>query len=134
MSQIKGVVKRIYTAPDPKDECRKVAQERGFVLDDQTALFPEPEQNVLWKDCPLSDKKKFAHEFQDLAAVGVDVMYYYETINDWATSKRSIRRTNWVGVVKNWIRRDDKNGKLKLTFEANAERQTKELADELAKW
>lgn len=55
--------------------------------------------------------EKFSEIFGTDEYAGADIRYYYDTIKDWAAAKGA-RYKDWIAFVRNWMRRDFKEGKL----------------------
>lgn len=55
--------------------------------------------------------EKFSAIFGTDDYAGADIRYYYDSIKDWAAAKGA-KYKDWIAFVRNWMRRDFKEGKL----------------------
>lgn len=56
----------------------------------------------------------FCKEFDKPEFNGIDIVYYYHSLADWASSK-GVRRNDWISTARNFIRSDMEKGKLHKT-------------------
>lgn len=85
----------------------------NHIGDDAPARIPKKSrsQNCLFEDSEIATWEAFVSKFGTDEYAGADLEYYYGTIKDWAASKGA-RYKDWVAFVRNWMRRDFKDGKL----------------------
>lgn len=73
-----------------------------------------PQKNTRYKFFENSEIAKwedFERVFGTDEYAGADIRHYYDTIKDWATA-RGAKYIDWIAFVRNWMRRDYKDGKL----------------------
>lgn len=68
-------------------------------------------QSCLFEDSEIATWEAFVSKFGTDEYVGADLQYYYGTIKDWAAAKGA-KYKDWIAFVRNWMRRDFKDGKL----------------------
>lgn len=135
MGILSKVINRIYTSIDPRRECEKIAQERGFGLGDQMAMFNVEDKEHRFKDSPFFDFEQYRKNPRVAAVeqLGVDVAYYHERVKTWASTKR-VRRSDWISVSFTFITRDEEKGRLKMTLSKQKEVQVEKLTKALEGW
>lgn len=70
-----------------------------------------PARAVLFEDSEIATWDAFVSKFGTDEYAGADIRYYYDTIKDWAAAKGA-KYKDWIAFVRNWMRRDFKDGKL----------------------
>ena len=65
----------------------------------------------LFENSEIAEWEDFEKTFGTDEYAGADIRHYYDTIKDWATAKGA-RYVDWIAFVRNWMRRDFKDGKL----------------------
>ena len=68
-------------------------------------------RNKSFEDSEIARWEDFEKTFGTDEYAGADIRHYYETIKDWATAKGA-KYIDWIAFVRNWMRRDFKDGKL----------------------
>lgn len=66
----------------------------------------------LFKNSIYADFDAFAEKFQAEAEAAIDVRYYFESVRDWSSSSNK-RKTDWIATARNFMRKDESDGKLK---------------------
>jgi len=79
----------------------------------------------LFKDSMYANFDHFKAKFQNTEWVNADLKYYHESFMDWSASKSS-KRVDWIATVRSGMRKDQKEGKLKLS-KNNASIKTREI-------
>lgn len=79
----------------------------------QSDLFGQPTGKHFFRNSPLSDFDVFKRKFKDVEEAGVDIDYYFQAVRDWSAAENT-KKADWVATVRNWMRRDKQNGKLKM--------------------
>lgn len=84
------------------------------------ARKPSKSSNSLttFDNSAIATWEKFSEVFGTDEYAGADIRYYYDTIKDWAAAKGA-RYKDWIAFVRNWMRRDFKEGKLVRQKPAN---------------
>ena len=80
-----------------------------------------PKKNTRYKFFENSEIAKwedFEKTFGTDEYAGADIRHYYDTIKDWATAKGA-KYIDWIAFVRNWMRRDYKEGRLVRTQQNN---------------
>ena len=68
-------------------------------------------RNKSFEDSEIARWEDFEKTFGTDEYAGADIRHYYDTIKDWATAKGA-KYIDWIAFVRNWMRRDFKDGKL----------------------
>lgn len=75
-------------------------------------------QSCLFEDSEIATWEAFVSKFGTDEYAGADLQYYYGTIKDWAAAKGA-KYKDWIAFVRNWMRRDHKEGRLVRTQQNN---------------
>jgi len=80
-------------------------------------LFPEQdkERKTLFKNSLVGDFEKFKKQFEKPEFQNIDLLHYFNAVNDWSDTK-NVKRTasGWVATARTWMRTDYGKGALKL--------------------
>jgi len=79
-------------------------------------LFPEADKSkkTLFKNSLFGNFEKFKNQFLSEEFKNIDLLYYFNSVNDWSDQK-DMKRTaqGWLATVRTWMRRDLDKGALK---------------------
>jgi len=101
---------------------------KGVLFEDDendSSLFPglELTKETEFKNSLVYSESVFIKQMQKQEAMGIDVMYYHNLVDEWceklrAKDKRKKRTARgWVATVRQFMRSDNEKGKLKMTGE-----------------
>lgn len=62
---------------------------------------------------PFYNFDLFVQQFAGQEFAGIDLRYYYNSAADWSASKTANKKSDWIATVRNWIRRDISEGKVR---------------------
>lgn len=118
------------------EENKNNAPANGFAA----SLFPEPEiEKVekleekaikkLFRNSNVFDKDVFLSKFIGPEYEKIDLLYYYNAVNDWSEAKQ-VKRTGrgWIATVNQFIRGDIEKKKLRLKIEFTANQKRVEMS------
>jgi len=90
------------------------------------------EPNCLFADSKFADYDKFAAEFTAEEFKDVDICYYYNAVSDWS-SRFGKKQKDWIATARNFMRNDNRDGKLvklnKGGLDPDAMEYLREMAD-----
>ncbi len=116
--KIEGVDKQNYRATLNKnigDNCisNNFIKDISFADAKEVTRKPSKSSNSLttFDNSVIATWEKFSEAFGTDEYAGADIRYYYDTIKDWAAAKGA-KYKDWIAFVRNWMRRDFKEGKL----------------------
>ena len=66
---------------------------------------------ITFDNSAIATWEKFNEVFGTDEYAGADIRHYYDTIKDWAAAEGA-KYKDWIAFVRNWMRRDYKEGKL----------------------
>lgn len=75
----------------------------------------KPSKKHLFRNSVYFDnKEKLKEDLYKRSELNIiaDIDYYYDSVLDWSDGDNN-KKINWLATVNNWIRRDEKDGKLK---------------------
>lgn len=104
------------------------AEKPDGVSESQPDQEEKKEKQTTWKNSGLTFEGFMeTKKGQELQATGVDVLYYFQSIESWATNRggRNKRRTyrGWVDTVVNAIRRENAEGKALKMIDNSAQNE-----------
>jgi len=103
------------------------------------SLFPDPEKVVtpeeekaiktLFRNSKVADKDLFLSKFKGPEFEKIDLLHYYNAVNDWSEAK-TLKRTDrgWIATVNQFIRGDIEKKKLRLKIEFTGNQKRVEMS------
>jgi len=120
-SKIDGTMEELELIRDIlNDSIRLKRKEEKRKKPKENLLFDIPEKEdkpTTFKNSECFDYSKFVQELSAEEKLGVNLLYYYNSILDWSSIKTKVFRTNngWIATARTWMRTDNEAGKLKMT-------------------
>lgn len=78
----------------------------------------QPEGIHTFENSKIGTYEAWEKMFEAEALAGIDLVYYYNAVKDWARGKTGTapkKKADWPLTVRNWLRRDRQAGKLVTT-------------------
>ncbi|MFA5298323.1 MAG: hypothetical protein WC389_08975 [Lutibacter sp.] len=102
-----------------KEVIIKEKKEKRVVIINKKGIKPlfedDTEKLRLFCDSPVSNMSLFLSQMTKELTLGIDVSYYYFAVRDWSGSANKKRTAKgWIATARNFMRRDNEKGKLKL--------------------
>lgn len=94
------------------DNPQQIVQDDLITPTGQQEIFEKKE--TMFKHSEVFDLNIFEIKMAKEKELGIDIMYYYNVVNDWSATKLRTLRTpdGWIATARNIMRGDNKKNKL----------------------